>query len=109
MPANPDKLRAARALIAAPGGWTQGASARDSNGRAIVSHSPSAVCFCSGGALFRVNGHYLENREALRRAMNCDNLVDWNDVLGRTQAEVVAAFDRAIALAEEEAEARPVL
>jgi hypothetical protein len=45
---------------------------------------------------------YESARNYMRRAIpipNSESLPEWNDAAGRTQGEVIAAFDRAIALA----------
>lgn len=43
----------ARALIAAPGSWTQGDFARNANDEPVSWRSPEAVRFCLWGALYR--------------------------------------------------------
>lgn len=45
-----------RELIARPDGWTRDVYARDDNGGAVVTESPSAVRFCALGAMCRVSG-----------------------------------------------------
>lgn len=40
-------------------------------------------------------------RRYLRKALNVINVADWNDAPGRTFAEVKAAFEKAITLAEQ--------
>jgi hypothetical protein len=39
----------------------------------------------------------------LRRSIGQSDIIAWNDSPGRTQAEVIAAFDKAIALARADA------
>lgn len=51
MPKISETLTAARAIIADPATWTQGALARDASGNAVSIRSTSAVCFCAGGAV----------------------------------------------------------
>ena len=94
-------LICARELIAAPGGFTQGAFARDVEGNIVQALDPAAVCFCSYGALEKGQ----PNRTARQPAINAlaavvDNhtIAFFNDT--HTQAEVVAAFDKAIASLE---------
>jgi hypothetical protein len=100
-------LRQARALLTPEGAWTQGADARDWAGESISPLAPNVICRCAMGAMLAVAGSYgvIKPAEALlRRAANVNplvSLVDWNDERGRTQAEVLAAFDAAIAQAEQ--------
>lgn len=93
-------LRAARAKIDAPEKWTKGESARDASGRGVFSNSPAAVCFCSIGAI----GNIIDSTpmDIFRKAIGCGCISDWNDHKDRTHADVLAAFDKAIALAVEE-------
>lgn len=101
-----DVLKAARDLLAKDGGWTQGQYARDIEGFMVPETSPLAVCFCADGALFRARSAEDADFEALTRAEDAllkaagvQNIVHWNDAPERTQAEVVALFDAAIAKA----------
>jgi hypothetical protein len=94
-----DKLREARALIER--GWTQGHFARDEDGYPEHEGSPDAVCWCAMGAMSAADpndkyGLY----GALSHAIGDEMVGMWNDRIGRTKAEVLAAFDKAIALAE---------
>lgn len=100
MSAVADKLREARALIER--GWTQEYYARGKSGKGVDALGRHAVCFCATGALRRVNRIEWDNceeRGLLRKAVG-RNIIDWNDHPKRTQAEVLAAFDKAIELAE---------
>lgn len=87
-----DTLVAARTLIAE--GWTQGEYWTVIDG---------CKCYCPIGALtFASDGYpaaFTAAWQLLSRAINDKFLVRWNDRPERTQAEVLAAFDRAIALA----------
>jgi hypothetical protein len=97
------KLREARALIER--GWTQGGYARTVGGRIIGPKEAKASCWCSLGAIFAVtdvDDCYLV-ANAVEDAAETENIVHWNDAPERTQADVLAAFDRAIELAEQEA------
>lgn len=85
-----DKLREARALVER--GWTQGSF-----------HAVDGKC-CAYGALMDVSP--LRDIDPLQDALGAAigvrgayKLWDWNDAPERTQAEVLAAFDRAIELA----------
>lgn len=83
-----DKLREARKLIER--GWCQG--------EAQIGHQ-----FCILGACGWASGDsdlYFDMREPLQKATGCEALSRWNDAPERTQAEVLAAFDKAIQLAE---------
>jgi len=101
-------LKEARELIAKPNGWTQGTYARNADGLIVYPNSHHAVCFCTWGALIAVDEHQESfqpdgAQPALDDVTN-GNFVAFNDAPGRTQAEVVAKFDEAIA-AEEAKEA----
>lgn len=98
-----ETLKKARDLIAREGGWTQGAYARDAAGSAC-SIGANAQCFCTLGALrLASDGDRDLARAAAAALRDRHSMVwidDWNDTPGRTQAEVVALFDAAIAAEE---------
>lgn len=106
-----NRLRKARALIEK--GWTQEAWARAADGANVPFSSRSAVCFCAAGALNRalqVGGHEWglaeQSWQVLEDAIgvsSSSDVVKFNDAPERTQAEVLAAFDKAIELAEQSA------
>lgn len=73
-------------------------------------------CYCSLGACYVASGYEVEGasvlhdgdvtayataEKALERAID-SAVIRWNDSPGRTKDEVLAAFDKAIALAEQE-------
>jgi hypothetical protein len=89
-------LTAARALVER--GWTQGEYARHKNGRPIGPAEPNAVCWCATGAIM-ATGKSLAADLAVYHLGDAlgDSVLRWNDTPGRTQAEVLALFDRAIA------------
>lgn len=98
-----DKLREARALIER--GWTQGNYVEEgcycalgAIGMAVVGN-PTAPSFMCGypaiSGVVRALGLPLGLRTS-------SGVADWNDAPDRTQAEVLAVFDKAIALAEQE-------
>jgi hypothetical protein len=108
-----DNLRAARALIEDPKRWTRHVYARDEYGG--IEAIRSGVCFCLLGATARaVNPNIdcrlikvLDEVDFLAQAIGKpddadpeDLVVAFNDKPGRTHAEVLAAFDKAIELAE---------
>lgn len=106
-----DVLIEARRLIAA--GWCQGGFARCDAGGCKID-DPAATHFCIVGAL-RAAG-YRVTRGAPNRTLAAEllvsqamtgleiyavNLVLWNDRPGRTQEEVLALLDRALARQED--------
>jgi len=104
-------LRAARELISVPERWTQGAFARAANGNPIGCLTDNATCFCSSGAILRGAPNCYDHIRAaafdtLEWAMGVrqdsdENIATFNDAEGRTHAEVLERFDRAIARAEQ--------
>jgi hypothetical protein len=99
MSAVADKLREARKLIER--GWCRNIQAMDKLGRDVDPHDPEAVCWCVYGALGAVDAINDDNvLRPLKRAVGSPQLANWNDASERTQAEVLAAFDKAIELAE---------
>ena len=100
-------LREARKLVER--GWTQGAAARTADGKSVGEDSPAATCWCSLGAMSKGSDDcdvYADAKGFLLMAVAASNIAKWNDALGRTQAEVVNAFSKAIELAEAEEAAR---
>lgn len=99
MKSTADILREARKLIERPEAWTQGVWARNAAGAEVEESSSDAVCWCSVGAIFRVaprqNYDVIRALAALTGGMSP---IAFNDT--HTHAEVLAALDKAIALAE---------
>ena len=97
-------LRDVRALIADPDRWAMGCAARDVHGQSVMPERPEAVRFSAFGALVRLapEAHEIRDRaaEVLNAATGPFGWAVWEDALGRTHAEVLAAMDRAIAAAE---------
>ena len=119
-------LRKARALIAKPEGWTQGAWARDAQGGRVYHDAPEAFCFCPVAAIYRVAGvtgpdasadapdvmeavrmvafelasddPALEgyDEDDLRSALGTNELINMNDIPDTKHHEILAAFDAAI-------------
>lgn len=92
-------LKKARELISVPSRWTQLAEARNIHGQPVGSLDTAAVCFCSVGALYKVDySHWHQARTALLNAFpahsDCSTLSRFNDL--HDHAEVLALFDRAI-------------
>lgn len=101
-------LIAARAKIEEPERWTQGKFALSPLANQVKPTSRRAVCWCSLGAIAAVthddpNDVNDDVYWILQRAMRLPDgvmaVAVWNDAPGRTHAEVLAAFDRAIAAA----------
>lgn len=96
-------LRKARELISDQKRWTQKAYARDRYGFGTGPWLKNAICFCSRGALMKASGLKVNEVVAtpantvLQSNMN-GNVPLFNDT--HTHAEVLEAFDRAIAAAE---------
>lgn len=104
-------LRAARELISVPERWTQDATARSVKRRPVLPRSQKAVCWCSVGAIDRAtestfSPEAMDARSFLRDAAKTNVISTWNDMRSRTHAEVLAAFDRAIVLADDKEEGR---
>ena len=94
------KLRAARALIER--GWTQEYFAKDKDGLWILPNSTDAVCWCITGA-FLAADYDAELWNHAAEIAGAKSLSDWNDAPGRTQADVLAIFDKLIAEEEQHA------
>lgn len=98
-----DDLAKARELVAA--GWCQGNTAINATGAPVNASSPEVARVCAMGAMDRAGDWANDPKrtsamaEALYGVLNNDSIVDWNDAPERTQAEVLAAFDKAIAAA----------
>lgn len=94
-------LKAARAKLAQ--GWTQGAFARDADGLPVNVCHPKATCWCITGAFRSLppEADFMQARIALKSSLSGDpQLSEWNDVRGRTQADVIELFDHVIAKLE---------
>lgn len=94
-------LRKARALIEKPEAWVKEHFAVKADGQDTHYADADAVRFCVAGALRRVEDQHGLAYEILRQAARCfGSICEWNDAPERTHAEVLAAFDKAIAIAE---------
>ncbi len=101
----PDKsvvetLKAARELISVPERWTQGESARGKTGRKVDFRGPYAVCWCSSGAVYKIGGPCTSMANRYMDRATGGDYVTFNDT--HTHPEVLAAFDKAIELAEKD-------
>ena len=91
-----DKLRAARALIEDPKRWCQCNYAISRLGNSVKPTSKRAVKWCAVGACIKIGA----STDLLRDVAICRDIVSTNDCNGH--GEVMAMFDRAIQLAEEQ-------
>jgi hypothetical protein len=94
-----ETLKAARKMIEKPENWTQGELGRKADGTPIkngaISSLGQATCFCAAGALLMViRGKRRAPWNCLQAVMG-DYVPSFNDT--HTHAEVLAAFDAAIA------------
>lgn len=97
-----EQLRAAKALIDTPDKWTKNATARDADGKAVRPLSARAVCWCGFGALVKACGNTAAaHLRAFESFNGSGNIAGLNDREGTAHADVMAMFDRAIALAEQ--------
>ena len=95
----------ARDLVAK--GWTQGCAARNKEGEEIGAAGPHATHFCPLGSIIAVSDNYGPLYGAaywLFRAclpnFKLNSISKWNDHSDRTQADVVAMFNKAISRGE---------
>ncbi len=102
-------LKNARKLLA-KSGWTQNVSARDSENCAVSCIKDRAVSFCALGAVWRSassstelnDSRLLKAQYLLSTVTESSDITVWNDVEGRRKKDVLAAYDKAIKLAEKE-------
>lgn len=97
-------LTKARALI--ENGFARGSWAMDSEGNAVDPRTPMACCFCSMGAIMRVEQNGMVRAKALsclseamvpnNQGLSIEIIPEFNDT--RSREEVLAAFDKAIEL-----------
>lgn len=84
-------------------GWTQGAFARDRDGRPVSTGAENAACFCAAGAIIRASTSISQEIRAIEEVFKpCRRLTVWNDAPGRTQAEVVDKLREAASKAREQ-------
>lgn len=95
-------LRKARAKITPEGAWTQEYLARDAANCPVSEVDPSAVCWCAFGVIGAVSSMdtWMAAIGIFGRAIGERAIGYWNDAPERTHAEVLAAFDKAIAASE---------
>ena len=95
-----EMLKRSRERIAR--GWCQDSYAEDKEGRRTSPLSNFACAWCMMGALRPEGIECMAAEPFLRRLVPHHALAQFNDAPGRTQAEVLAVYDKAIAMAEAE-------
>lgn len=93
-------LRAARKLIERPENWCKQHRIVDLPGGQFAYCVLGAIEHAPGGGVLDQSPWHAKNWFA--RAIHSPSIGEWNDVSRRNHPEVLAAFDRAIALAEAE-------
>lgn len=104
-------LRLARALIADESKWIKGADAlpsrnADPEEECLNPEDSAAVCWCAGGAICHVAVEYDVAEEVcktLASHVGVQWVYEFNDAESTTHADVLAAFDKAIATEEAKA------
>lgn len=98
-------LKQVRERIEKAEAWTQHAPARNAEGAWCTTDSPEAVCWCTIGAFWLMSYRQKTESEYLYAAFIYLEEQMGNDVAkfndNHTHAEVLAAIDRAIIVAEE--------
>lgn len=92
-------LATARNMLAGQGAWTQGAEARESDGRPTHPTSDRAVAWSDTGAIYAASGYdgSPERRQGLVAALvRYGKPHGWNDEPTREVRHVMSAFDDAI-------------
>jgi hypothetical protein len=97
-----DTLRAAKKLIKPVGRWNKGSMARTAKhgGFLCSALSSDATCWCAEGAIVAVTRAFDHPAFDVLRQSIGGAIAQFNDARSTTHADVLAAFDRAIALAE---------
>lgn len=89
----------ARGLVSSKAKWCQRALARDEFGSAVRDpNDPDAVAWDPAGALIKASGRDFAAWSAAEATLGIR--AAWNDDPVRTHEEIMAAFDRAIAIAQ---------
>ena len=81
-------------------GWTQCTYARDLDGNGVEPRDRNAVAWCIRGALCKARDRWFGDQaeRRLQQMVGGAGLItNWNDTAKRTQAEVLALLDQAIA------------
>lgn len=116
-------LERSRALVAQPERWTQGANARDADGKSVLCDSPDAVSFCAFAAIDRTTYNKFTEKYDYEYGLACrflvraaidlgyadegDNIVKISDHF-LDHEMMLGTYDRAIELAKQkELESEP--
>lgn len=85
-------------------GWCQGAYAKRLHGEIALNFigDPTVAAYCSSGAICEAQKPSMAEDAAYYfiKAIGGGPIPRWNDTPGRTKEEVLAAFDKAIELAD---------
>lgn len=102
-------LRRAREVLSVEQSWARGAWARNADGQPVFVHAQQACSWCIRGALRLVcedvpGTPHIDDAEALLASVlpqaGGHPLSNFNDASSTTHADVIAAIDRAITIAE---------
>lgn len=100
-----DVLITARGFIDTPEKWTKGLPAKDAEGFATSPHDAFAVCFCALGAIEKAARIVKKDHASQVCRFVGDviskRLVDFNDNMNTTHADILEVFDKVIAAASE--------
>jgi hypothetical protein len=87
-------------------GWCQHVIAKDREGTKVPADSPEAIQWCSVGAIASIYAKqdvfitFTPEYNLILKVLKTESLAEWNDRPKRTIEEVLAAFDKAIELAD---------
>ena len=96
------QLEKAKALLSDPAKWAKGQYAKDKDGHAVHVHAPEAVSWCADGAVWAFYEKEAGASTYLERVVPeaFATVPQYNDAL-TDHKDLMAWFDRAIALAKE--------
>lgn len=91
-----------RELYKYPTAWGQGFWGHDAQGNSVSPRRKAAVCWCLEGAIERVadgsSRLFCGVRDAIETAIpDTRSIVTWNDLEGRTHADVLELLDKVLA------------
>lgn len=89
-------LKQAKALIDHPSKWTTIVGARDSNGQQVKITDPTATCWCVIGAIGKVMSTPYPREMLMVQNLHQYKGISldlYNDLHGRTHAEIMEMFD----------------
>lgn len=97
------KILKAMEIIGSPERWTKNVEARDEDGYCVDADNQYAVCYCSVGALEKVNGtygaHYVAKAVSLDTSSSETCIVKFNDSKQTKHKDVMNMFMTAAFLA----------